>query len=404
MSEDANALVVARYNVSTTGTLSYDKSTIVERGTVGLGRQEDKEWLVADNTGGAHEGNLYVCWARFTGAQDHLIVSRSTDAGDSWAAPTVIDNGTLMQGCQVVVAPDGTLYVFYRKIHTSRFTTPANFNAVFVVKSTDGGITFSEPRLVSSFVDYAQISSRTIPSFRTHALPSAAADANGVYVAWQVRNATTGADVQVAFSHDGGATWTKLSHRPHQDASPHLGHQIMPAISAAGGKLSIIWYDSRSEPAFNPRGPITGSDDDDGPGCNGDPDPATPAAPQPDDTVPGCGMDVYYNQISTSGLNADSSWGTELRLTDGSWNPNLWGSIRALTPFIGDYISVVADGSDAFAVWADNRDINAERQRCDAGEDPAAGQCEDAVVSTNPPALINARSRDSNVYFQKITK
>jgi hypothetical protein len=29
---------------------------------------------------------------------------------------------------------------------------------------------------------------------------------------------------------------------------------------------------------------------------------------------------------------------------------------------------------------------------------------EDADVTTDPPALINARSRDANIYFDKITK
>jgi hypothetical protein len=29
---------------------------------------------------------------------------------------------------------------------------------------------------------------------------------------------------------------------------------------------------------------------------------------------------------------------------------------------------------------------------------------EDANVATDPPALVNGRSRDSNIYFQKITR
>jgi len=115
-------------------------------------------------------------------------------------------------------------------------------------------------------------------------------------------------------------------------------------------------------------------------------------------------MDVYYNQIPTAFLTAGQPWDAEVRLTAGSWNPNLWGSIKAISPFIGDYIALAADGTSAYAVWADNRDINAAVQRCDAGEDPAAGDCEDASVATDPPTLINRRSRDSNIYFQKVTK
>lgn len=412
--EDSNAIAVARYNVSG-GTVSYEKTTIVERGTVGLGRQEDKQWLAVDNTASAHDGNVYTCWSRFTGFNDHLIFSRSIDSGDSWSPGITIDNGHSMQGCQIVVAPDGAVYVFYRGYQSAVIISPpgqGNRDGIFVAKSTDGGQSFGPPTEVSALVDYIQISSRSIPSFRVSSLPTAAADANGVYVSWITKNAVTGSDLEVAFSAGGGTTWTKLANRPHQDTAGDLGHQLMPAVTAEGGKLSIVWYDSRSEPAFTAEGPVTGSDDDAGPGCDGNPDLATPAAPEPDDGISGCGMDVYYNQISTAGLTSGSAWDTELRLTDGSWNPNLWGSIKALSPFIGDYIAVVADGTSAYAVWGDNRDIDAERQRCDAGEDVDGAddvpsnddECEDASELSDPPPLINARSRDSNIYFQKVTK
>jgi hypothetical protein len=76
-----------------------------------------------------------------------------------------------------------------------------------------------------------------------------------------------------------------------------------------------------------------------------------------------------------------------------SFNPNLFGSIKALTPFIGDYVGLTATATTAYAVWGDNRDIA-----------PALNAQEDANTTTDPPALINARSRDSNIYFDKITK
>lgn len=412
---DANAIAVARYAVdAVTGNVTYEFTRIVERGTVGLGRQEDKQWLAVDTAGGSpHEGNVYTCWSRFTGSFDHLAFSRSTDAGNSWSKALVLDNGTAVQGCYIVVAPNqagtganeaGTVYVFYRKFRTSAVPTPANRDGIFVLTSTNGGVSFGPPVHIADFVDYRQIASRTPPRFRTFTIPAAAADENGVYVTWVTKNPSTGADLKVAFSINGGLTWTQLTNPPHQDSAALLGHQLMPAMAAGGGKLSVIWYDSRSEPAFNANGPVTGSDNDAGPGCDGEPDLATPGSPEPDDGVPGCGMDVYYNQIPTAFLTATQVWDAELRLTAGSWNPNLWGSIKAISPFIGDYIALAADATSAYAVWGDNRDINAAVQRCDPGEDPAAGACEDASVTTDPPTLINQRSRDSNIYFQKVTK
>ena len=55
--------------------------------------------------------------------------------------------------------------------------------------------------------------------------------------------------------------------------------------------------------------------------------------------------------------------------------------------------AVVSIAGTAYAVWTDNRDIN-----------PTASAAEDADPATDLPALINARSRDANIYFDKIAK
>jgi hypothetical protein len=103
-------------------------------------------------------------------------------------------------------------------------------------------------------------------------------------------------------------------------------------------------------------------------------------------------MDVYYDQASTGAAGA-LGFGVDLRVTDQSFNPNTYGSIKAITPFIGDYIGLAATATSGYAVWTDNRDVN-----------PTLNAMEDDDPTTNPPALINARSRDANIYFDKITK
>jgi hypothetical protein len=149
----------------------------------------------------------------------------------------------------------------------------------------------------------------------------------------------------------------------------------MPSLAAAGGKLSLLWYDSRSEPSFSASGPVSGQ------------------CPAGATTGSGCtGMDVFYNQADAT-ATGPLSFGGEVRVTDQSFNPNLYGSIKAVTPFIGDYVGLTADSTAAFAVWADNRDIN-----------PTANAAEDADPTTNPASLINSRSRDANIYFDKIAK
>jgi len=366
----ANALAVAKYHISTAGAVTYLKTVVVERGTVGLGQQEDKEALAVDRG----NGRVYLCWARFTGAQDHLSLKFSGDGGDSWTDSSFtgqqrdVNN---MQGCNVAVAPNHDVYVSWRTFDNNPSNSNPNDSAIFVARSTDDGATFSAPVKVATFVDYRQNASRTPPRFRVFGDTTLAADANGVYVGWVGRNGANGADVFISRSKTNGETWET----PVNPTAGAGAHQLMPSLAAAGGKVSVIWYDSRSEPAFTASGPVTGQ-------C---PSGATTGA--------GCtGMDVFYNQADTAAAGA-LTFGSELRVTDQSFNPNLWGSIKAITPFIGDYVGLVADATSAYAVWTDNRDDN-----------PTANAAEDADPTTNPPSLINARSRDANVYFDKITK
>jgi hypothetical protein len=371
----ANALAVARYSVdATAGTVTYDKTVVVERGTVGLGQQEDKEALAVDTTGSDFNGTVYVCWTRFTGGQDHLDVAFSRDHGESWSTSRFrgpqpdVNN---MQGCDLAVQPDGDVYVGYRTFDNNPTVSNPNDSAIFVARSTDGGTTFSTPVQVARFVDYRQNATRTPPVFRTFSDVSMAADQNGVYAAWQGRNGANGSDVFISRSKTNGSTW-EAPVIPN-DSGP--SHQLMPALAAAGGKLSVVWYDSRSEPTFTASGPVSGQ------------------CPPNATTQAGCtGMDVYYDQASTTAAGP-LSFGTDLRVTDASFNPNTYGSIKAISPFIGDYIAVVATASTAYVVWTDNRDVN-----------PTLNAQEDDSVATDPPALINARSRDANIYFDRVTK
>jgi len=275
-----------------------------------------------------------------------------------------------MQGCNLVAAPNGDVYVAWRTFDFNPKNSNPQDSAIFVKRSVDGGATFGRTIRVATFVDYDQASSRTLPSFRASSDTFLAADTNGVYIAWQQKNGDDGADVVVSRSKTDGATWEPPV-RPHSA----FGHQIFPFIAAAGGKLSIAWYDSRSEPAFAPAGPVTGQ-------C---PSGATTGAL--------CtGLDVFYAQANT-GAAGPLSFSPELRVTSQSFNPNLYATIKAISPFVGDYIGMATTPTSAFIVWTDNRDIN-----------PTANAMEGDDATTDPPDLINQRSRDSNIYFQKVLK
>jgi hypothetical protein len=99
-------------------------------------------------------GNLYVSWTLFKGsnsAAEPIVVARSTDGGLTFAKPrqlTASNNNATggRQASQLRTGPDGTLYVFW---HGARF----NRDAILGARSTDGGISFTRPFVVSFLHD-----------------------------------------------------------------------------------------------------------------------------------------------------------------------------------------------------------------------------------------------------------
>ena len=77
-----------------------------------------------------------------------------------------------MQNPQIAVSPtDGAVYVSWR-----RFKYPTQDDAVMVVKSTNGGATFSKPLRVSGLRPFDQATSPT--SFRSNGFQTMAIDAH----------------------------------------------------------------------------------------------------------------------------------------------------------------------------------------------------------------------------------
>jgi hypothetical protein len=103
-------------------------------------------------------GNVYVCSAAFRsqeigGFPEPIVVSASSDGGDHWrttqVSPAVNNNvNGGRQDCAVNTDSHGTLYVFW-----DGFDKQANANAIYMIRSFDGGIHFQRPaQIVTHFV------------------------------------------------------------------------------------------------------------------------------------------------------------------------------------------------------------------------------------------------------------
>jgi hypothetical protein len=330
----------------------YVRTVRVDRGTPSVwGLFQDKINVTAD----AGSGNVYVLWAQYPGqsANNTLHFARSTDHGATFSKPVRITQGLAEeQFADATVGPDGALYVTYRTIAHKSSTA----DAIWIVRSTDAGDSWSAPQLVSAITpfDANQFSGNgsdtcgdgpfACPSGLTFArfssMSAVAADATGVHVVWSAETASGQAKVFVRNSPD-GTTWTTPA--TTLDSAP-AGHQFFPDVTSSGGVLSAVFQDSRTDPAYSPGLP-------------------------PGNTSAGTNSGNVVHTIlarSASGV----SW-TEQQLSTAGSNPNWEVRSSLRTPFFGDYNYVSAVGGTVRAVWTDTRDLvpGSDPRETGAGDD-----------------------------------
>jgi len=198
-------------------------------------------------------GNIYLAYTDFLAATKanstptHLMFTYSTDCGVTWSTPIQINTGTTTsQGSAIAVNPiTGAVYVAWRQ-----FGTPGGVpDAIMIAHSTNAGKSFSAPTQISKFQPFDQGTTGT--SFRTNAYPALTTDMFGfVYVAFSARGLSASGDARiVAAGSIDGTHWTPaiMVDNPPQSASnpSGRGHQIMPAMTFANGRLTLLYYDLR---------------------------------------------------------------------------------------------------------------------------------------------------------------
>jgi hypothetical protein len=235
--------------------IKYIGTTVISGGT--SGQFIDKPWLAVDiPRQGAGQcridnqtipaGNVYVVFSKFLGTDPSnnphtaVMIARSTNCGASWTLTKISESFKLNQGSVAAIDPaTGAIYVAWRQ-----FSTVNEPNAIVFSKSIDSGKSWTKPSLISQITPFDQAS--TSVSFRTNTFPTMAVDGNGrIYIAWSQKGIGPGGDARIVFvSSNDGVSWTTPA---AVDPSPLRGHQIMPALSFAGGKLMTIFYDLRED-------------------------------------------------------------------------------------------------------------------------------------------------------------
>jgi len=229
-----NTVTVSRGTFDSSGKLSWGSPTFINP-TTSPSTLNDKEWIAVDSTvSSPFRDRVYVTWTRFifnahngNYVQSPISLAYSTDGGTTFSAPQLISANVLYsQGSRPVVGPDGTLYVFWNGA-----TRLAALDSIWMVKSTDGGVTWSKPVAVSQVVDIIPVADT---AFRVNSYPAAAAAPNGdLYVTWSSLMSDTGGGLCPAVTNSGchaAALYSKSTDGGASWSAPAL---VFPALDAS---------------------------------------------------------------------------------------------------------------------------------------------------------------------------
>ena len=107
--------------ISTTDCQSFGAPVNAAPGASALAGFQDKPWIAVDNTGGARDGDIYVCWTRFIGnpvTSSELRFSRSIDGGATYQDEQILAAAGSPFGCSIEVGPNGEVYVTWAQRST----------------------------------------------------------------------------------------------------------------------------------------------------------------------------------------------------------------------------------------------------------------------------------------------
>ncbi len=219
---------------------------------------EDKYYIHADTAATSpHRGTLYTPWKRVINSDSstQIVFSKSTDEGATWSAPVAVSDRfpgtseatTFGQSFPLIrTGPDGSVHVVWNS---------GTESSLRYARSTDGGKTFSPPRIIQTYNPFGikstingQSNSRVKKVVRAECYPSLTIDntrgmRNGnLYLTWAADNYP---NVYFSRSTDNGTTWS-VAKIVHSDTTNDQFWSWI-ATDPTSGEIAVMYSDSRDD-------------------------------------------------------------------------------------------------------------------------------------------------------------
>jgi hypothetical protein len=223
--------VAVTLNRSTNGGRTWSNATTVA--TAGPFGSLDKNWTVCDNR--STSPFFGSCYTEYddNGAGNRAHVAYSRDGGVTWTQGTL--PATSILGGQPIVQPSGTVIMP---------TGNGSLTAIESLTSTDGGVTWNGPFVISAVSDHF-----VAGGLRTPPLPTAAIAGRKVFVAWQdcrFRAGCSSNDIVYSTSTN-GTSWSAVKRVPIDATSSTVDHfipglDVQPGTRGATAHLGLAYY------------------------------------------------------------------------------------------------------------------------------------------------------------------
>ncbi|TES91931.1 MAG: T9SS type A sorting domain-containing protein, partial [Candidatus Cloacimonadota bacterium] len=268
----------------------------------------------------------YVAWARFFDTQ--ILISRSTDCGNSFVGPVTVSDINGVQWPVPCVGPNSEVYVAWVQFSPG---------AIRFDRSMDGGETFgSDITIQNATFVYGYINGNiTVFSFPAMDVDITGGPNNGnIYVVYMdYSSGYTDMDIYFTRSTDGGNTWSAKV-RINDDTLNNGCDQFHPWLTVApDGSIIVVFLDRRLDPG-------------------------------------NLWMDLYM----TTSIDGGNTWSVNERITTVSSDPTAGLKSLSLNPspfpikinqpeilagragLLGEYIGVTASSIDNIhPIWTDTR-------------------------------------------------